>query len=470
MAREVRVCVVPMPGILDLRPSDERGTDMPLFHDLAVQLFSFKDANVSWIQETEVGRLDKEGKGRAFTGCIGSLQGNRSDVAFTFPQQDDYGDNVSLWSTYRSDSPVIGSAFRMHGSFYGVPDAAERATHVLDFLNAYSVEHWIATTCLLVVLMLLLTVAGLLVTLRRRRRFRRSKKTERLARKQSRSACVLVTACLVNQHSACGPAASRYSFSSSFLYSLTTCLTFFTGYFLTSMIKTEMVVIDPPATYNTFQDILDADARPMWLSEMDDARFFRDARPGSVERAIWDQALERGIERSILRLKDFGTNALAAVPIMRAVANRSAVGLSNRFVTQLVTWNACTASRAMNLCPWLGALNRRDPTAAEILRTLAASRHAPDWLRRRLSSRYTHTFEMDSLVTPSIPMFHHLLADPRGHVAEIARCAASVIAEPESQVYAVPLRHYSDLLLLSLGAAGVAALLLLGERRASRLS
>ena len=83
------------------------------------------------------------------------------------------------------------------------------------------------------------------------------------------------------------------------------------------MIKTEMVVLDPPPTLSSYRDLLERNVTPIWTTEMADQRFFEHASPGTDERLIWNRALEQGINRSRLSLVNFTKSVVRAIPERR---------------------------------------------------------------------------------------------------------------------------------------------------------
>ena len=74
-------------------------------------------------------------------------------------------------------------------------------------------------------------------------------------------------------------------------YTLLTLTSFLVTFYLTSMIKTEMVVYKRPDTVESLQELLDSNRRPNWFKVFVDADAFRHAAKGSLANAVWQKAL-----------------------------------------------------------------------------------------------------------------------------------------------------------------------------------
>ena len=400
--------------------------------------------NLTWTFAEEIGSR------AAATGssCIRSLELNESDFSATGALQGFYGELVTEWGVQFKDSTLIGSV-------YDSGSESKAATQVLDFLSAYSDDHWFLTLISLFALVLLLLVCKITA-------IRKPLTLKRITRRATRVALFTV-ACIVKQHTSCSCVKLTRPLS-HWIYLGLTMHTFFSGYFLTSMIKTEAVVVKPPATYDSYADLLAHDVLPIWVREMDDQRTFRDAKPGTNEREIWMQAEERGINRSLLSLKEVGGDLSLVVPRLMAVANRSAVGLSNWISTNVAVSNGCAFSREQQLYTQVMAYVRQDPDAVEVLRVVLGSAVAAPSLRRRVTRTYARLFESHLLMPTMLRSLSFSVAKPTGHASEVQECMANVIVMPDHTFLTVPVPHFFDLLTVCTYLVALAAFLLLTER------
>ena len=89
---------------------------------------------------------------------------------------------------------------------------------------------------------------------------------------------------------------------------LTIILGFYTTLFMTAIIKTDAVTVEKPVTIETFDDFLDSNRRPFFFSKTGDYIAFRDAKPGTKKRQIWEKAVMMGVQKSVapdIDLKEF---------------------------------------------------------------------------------------------------------------------------------------------------------------------
>ena len=92
----------------------------------------------------------------------------------------------------------------------------------------------------------------------------------------------------------------------SFAYSLLTLTTFYATFYLTAMIKTDMVVFKRPETIESLTQLLHSDRHALWAELLDDSDSFRFADPKSTQGKLWSKACKRGLNESII-----GTNQAA---------------------------------------------------------------------------------------------------------------------------------------------------------------
>lgn len=401
--------------------------------------------NITWIASDAAGRL-RDRTTLAYDGCIGSIQRNESDTAGVVAINNYYGPNVTTWNPLYSDTTMIGTMYtkKMFDKGY--------STRVLDFIHSYSLIHWSFTAFLLVLISSVIFISlKILSGTKTRRSF-------------SRSIDVIV-GCTLNQHSNCNNIST--SITTTFAYTLMTLLGFFTGYFLTSMIKTEMVALDPPFTIQSYQDILDHDVTPMWFAEASQHGGFEFGPPGSLEKRIWDRAVERGINKSIVSIHHILTeNPATVVAYLEQLVSQKAVGLVRSIVTKLMASNLCSFSRQQDWLKNSNAYVHADPNAKEEMRMMPGSTLTNDLVRNRVKSGMTRKIEMGifwNLMINREYMFY--VQSPEGHVAEVEECIANVIVMPEYNLQSVPLFHYRDLILLATTLFVASLLILLTEKR-----
>lgn len=424
MSLPIRICTFKIDHFFDMKSLT---TPAPMLNAIVAAWTNVSPAlNISWIETSGQGRL-KDPDTRSYDGCIGSIQRNESDFLPFMTTHSDLGIHVRPWVIMFADKPLIGTMYNKtskHGT----------ATRVLDFLDAYSHTHWLLTVILMLVLSLLFFM-----------RIKRKKKVNIMT--AVIKTIDMVIACGIKQHTACTNVPSCQV--SSAIYTLMTLLSYFSGYFLMSMIKTEMVALEAPATYDTYQDLLDHDVIPMWYTEYNQHETFQFAKKGSLERKIWDRVVERGIDQSLFSVQKLlnADPALLASRLLK-ITDRRAVSLFRSLGTKIGVANACALMRQNGLRPDSNCYYRSDPQAEEEIQVMPGSLLTSDHVRRHVHAAVTRKVEMGLLLTEVWKLGSFIISRD-GHVTEVEECIANVVIMPEHELIAVPLYHYRDLLMLA---------------------
>ena len=362
MSIPIRLCFIYLNKLVDMLSEEE----LPA-NDFYRWVFDLRPTlNITWIHGDGLGILRDPGVFE-YDGCIGSVQRNESDFGTILTPEDYYGSSVRVWNTMLSDQNTIGTA-------YNKSQITGKNTRVLDFLDAYSFDHWIATinSMLFMNVIIMMQMSG--------RRKRKYVLRERIM-KSFRDANSIAVSCILNQHGNCGNI--RMQPMTNWIYTFMTILGFYTGYFLTSMIKTEMVVQEPPPIYQSYQDILDYDVPPIWDLESNSKRSFEDAVPGSAEHRIWQRANYRGINESLFSASYLvGHKLETLMNIITDVAQRKKVGLLSRIITQVFETTGCALMRSADLLKEINLFEGPDANAAEFVRVMLGSASIQDDIRR----------------------------------------------------------------------------------------
>ena len=199
-----------------------------------LQLFfdSFAGLNVSWIQSGSVGRL-KVVEDRRFDGCIGSLQANESE------------ETVPLFTSYPIDGPNLTTGSVAGVERLGLLSAYDtrtdyKETQALDMVSSFDHSLWFTIFAVFAILAIVLMIARLITRPHKLKRSRVNQETGR--------AITTLVACLLHQFSSVpsGPEirSKRKTIVAvvSTMVTLITLVCFFVTFYLTSMIKTDMVV------------------------------------------------------------------------------------------------------------------------------------------------------------------------------------------------------------------------------------
>lgn len=387
--------------------------------------------NVTFVTEKNVGSL-VDPERLEYNGCIGSLQRNESDMSLQPSLYAYYGPNVTILNAVTYDIINIATVYKR--------ELASSTSPVLDFLSSYSLVEWLVTVMLIlsiccVIIAKTAMLHSLLSPQSQRRLMLKIKGTGKRAMK-------ILVSCAFKQHPNCNQ--SQMSRITSWMYIFMTLLMFFTVCFLTSMIKTEMVVLKKPDTYDSYQDLLDHDVITWWMTDTDGQRPFQQAKEGSLQKQLWDRAVSKGIEKSLISLTAPGN--LSVLDTFIAVAKRKAVGLLNRLVMLTALQNACCMSRSLDLMTDIYGYIKVDQIEQEVLRVVTASAFAPESLRKLLKAQTVNLIERDFFIPEFLRTFSHVLASNAGHIHEVEECASNKIMMPEHNLVPAKISYYEDLI------------------------
>jgi hypothetical protein len=463
---ELRLCLLYVAGIFDMRPDHIH--EKTVLGGLASSLLRFVAGfNVTYVFP-DVNRMGAtiDRKVLVYDGCIGSVQRNESDFAIIVPVDGYYGPTVQPWIPIWSDFALIGTVYH---KVQIDADNSEK-TRVLQFLNAYALSNWLLTFASLVIL-----ASVMACSMQIRRNMRRTISNiiqgldTRLNRKEQRTRLrkicdrvfMMLISCILKQHSSSGKLTAS---SISCLYLLTTVLCFFTTYFLTSMINTEMVILKRPVTYDRYQDLLKNDTTPLWLDELDDQRSFRDAPDGTPAKELWDRAVGRGISKSLMTTQNMDVSWLLS--IANDMFSKKSVSLSNSALTHVCLSNICHYIRSEGMFKQSNPYIKRDESAVESIRSLIGSSLAHPVIRKRVTRIGRWFMETD----PAIPMFirrYGAVVVPSGSekiFSSVEECKSGVIVMPQIDLLPVTLYHFSDLFLVFITAVVLCLVVALIEK------
>lgn len=269
-----------------------------------------------------------------------------------------------------------------------------------------------------------------------------------------------VWASIVNQH---GSLSMPDIPSVSFFYTLLTMFGFFIGFYLTSMIKTEMVVVDPPITVESYDDLIRSGKRPVWSGVETTRNLFEFADEGSKEREIWKIAERVGLNQSIVNLGDRESR----LKHEEDLNDEKEVALLKPFNGRnVMSYTACALSRSRGVNKHRNPLFRHDEGAKEILQGHVFN-HRTDasvvsYINNRLQLLFeAHLLDKASEFVDLSPVFGSYTYEK---YSEIAECYSNVVTTPHPEFTSVSPVHYVSLFYLMTGLLSIATVLLLCEK------
>ena len=308
----------------------------------------------------------------------------------------------------------------------------------MDMFASFSAGLWtlVAFYYLVSLLLTLLAVRLLL----RRRNHKRIK-----WRNSFKTGMQVLVACLLRQHSSV-PSQLTSRSSLSFNYGIMAVAYLFISFYLTSMIKTESVVFKRPFTVESFEELLAFDVRPLWISSFTDSDEFRLAPRGSVNRRLWDRALARGINESLVE-----SNLLSAVDHAKQIARQKEAAIFHDSMSVTLIHAACAFSRVSGFMQHTNALFRREEGVRErpislTTNTLTSGSVIQHMSRRTqlMSQGRLHETILDRMDVSTIMG----VTNPESMFSQIEACASGVIEAVHPDLNPIPARHYVSLFLV----------------------
>lgn len=407
--------------------------------------------NASFVFEPSIG-VPKDADSEIYDGCIGSLQRNDSDFMatiglVTFPVK---GPNLTQVLVDGSNTMELISG-------YNRTNASDvTRTQVMDMVFSFSVPLWFLLLFTYVVTFFTLRVA----LLRHRKKWAKLRSlwhtkqlsesraaAELVVRKESTSNSWWVTvACILKQNAACGCCLVANA-PISITYTTITILSLYAGFYLTSMIKTDMVVVKPPKTIKSYKEFIDSGRRPAFFEITSDRKDFMFAAEGSLERQIWEIAVARGINNSVLRSSyELMMNAMYGVGHGEVVFFSRAGGMAKALIQA-----CCAVMRVRQFHATVNVLKLPDQSAKEQLLGQIRNPLVSRTVAKKVANYYQRMFEANLRETAllrfndiwSISPVSHEEAKP--HFRAIEDCASNVVTIPYPEWMSVPMFHYVSL-------------------------
>ena len=433
----MRVCVSMVRAAYEMEDdcSKVTGAAKPLA-DLFFQ--TTRGLNVTCSKERKFGNLVDRVSG-TYDGCLGSMQRNQSDTVIfglnAFPTS---GANLVNGAVVTAERLGILTAYRLVN-----PETDCARTDALDMFGSFSFTVWLLVLVLCVVTLLLMTLTARLLFPRQNRRFRRS----------LRRATQVLLACCLKQHSSVPPRFMRTT-SMSAIHVVSNVAFLLLTFFLTSMIKTEMVVYKRPNTVTSVEELLASDRRPSLF--MPDSDEFKFAPDGSLFRRTWNRAVEMGINDSLIDSSEesVATHAWHVAKLEEGILLHDTKAASIMRI-------ACAFSRTRGIRMQTNALFRRQDGARDRMLSLITGSQSPELVVRHLNRRAQQAAEghlMEAAISQVDVDAVFDVSNPQSAFRKIEKCMADAIEIVDTHLQAVSLAHYHSLMMI-VGAGFALAML-----------
>ena len=357
---------------------------------------------------------DQTNQSGHYDGCMGDLQQNKTDLAVVPLKYPVTAINVTSSAVLMASKTTI---FSTYNSTY-----ESSKTDVMEFFAAFDKLLWVT------VVVALLIIVALQVSSIRQKRKRRSvlKLTENV-----------LTSSLLKQFSSLDVISKRFTVRLSLL--LIVIFVFEIHFYLTSMIKTEMVVQKPPETISTYEEIVNhPKCKPYFLKALSDYWEFKNAPKDSPAGKVWKKTVENGLENNFVGF-DFKRIFRAFIE----AAKKELVAIVPGYLVDGFTTNACSFWKGMANLMEINVWHRTDPEAKEHIMGFAVSKKSSEKAKRKIFIMTRRV--MEHHIVPQIAKTMNFFVEQNSGKPEVRDCLANEILYPEHELESMNLRHYSGL-------------------------
>ena len=248
------------------------------------------------------------------------------------------------------------------------------------------------------------------------------------------------------------------SSSSSLVHAMITVLSFYILFYLSSMIKTEKVVQKRPDTISTYDEILERNITPLFYQQFSEYRDFAAAPSDSLEHRVYEQAIEHGIDKTLL-----AAGSPSSLPALAKLIDRSAVAICPSFVQDIVVKEGCAMTRRQGLYTQLNAWINYGNSDREHLSGILTSSHLCQGQQRRLYQLLQRAFTAD-IIRAASKCLHYLYAPDTGTRSQ-RDCESNsmILSDDQSEAESLQINQFTDLFTYAAVAMAGAAFVLLSE-------
>lgn len=423
-----------------------------------------------------------------FGGCMGRLQRNESDLLF---QLVDYPLNAT-----EIDQGDISHESALHFISVYYPHREKERVHIESCFFSFDLSVWILCLLTALFLFLLLVVrrkmlqsaakniglAGQLLAKIRRGKRHENNITWRqlvLRMRRKRKKKYFLTNVLAHMTRSGSPEYPR-SFFKKLVFTLCSLFSLVVVHYFCSYIKTELVTIEPPEIYRTYQDLIENKVAVGFTEGFSDYLSFKFAPPGSQEKILWDFSV-RKYGKSILMSANDAINLKKKLFTM--TDRKMVLIFGSSLLPQVMKETCkivCDEKRKVQVKNMLHMMTEsiyffpfaaKDPSAKSVLKGLVYSSNFKGPARGQLRKRLRAYFETGLASKVISAVFGTFLDENLGPgkldgraYDTIFKCTDGIILTPEFHVSAVALGNISDFVLYNLALFPLHFLVLLYEK------
>ena len=390
--------------------------------------------NITRTPSDKLGDMNPET--RMFDGCLGRIQRNESDIQSPFIAFPVLAPGLEQGYVVQTSKTVILSAYNN--------TEIPTNTDVMDAFNSLSRPLWSLTALTVFVLTLLTFVAiqtNLLLVRQfkpsRNRRVRESKWQSK--RRSMRQAAVVAAGNVMKQHTSYQYNDRRLS--AKIIIFVFAMFTFLIHYYFCAMIKTEMVVQKKPETISSYDEILQKDVRPVWVSQLSAHWDFASAQSDTREGKLWQQATRIGLDKCFIESES------DVRQVFPSVVQQEAVLIGPSYLERPLITNICAAIKAAGVLMDINIWTKADPSSKEKLTGVMITSAMPQEHVKKLN-RVTQAIFEHSLAQKTLKKLEFSYFPDVGSRA-VHDCLSNMIIFPDQILTPVTLSHYDRLFVVS---------------------
>ena len=426
----LKVCVPSVSeAILSVRDGRTSGLGLPMIHEL-LDMVRKNSQNLTFIlSRDKFGDIVNSSESR-YDGCIGAL--HRMDVALAPTYYPMVAPNITNGVILSSSKTVIVTSYNNH--------FRKSKTDVLEFFKAFNLSLWLL---IFVTTFILIGVQILIIRIKRRRRS-----------VTDWAANILISASL-KQFSSLN--IKTYRKTVRFVLMLIIVFVFQIHFFLTSMIKTEMVVQETPETISSYEEVLlHQKCEPLWFEGLSIHHEFQNSAPDSMAGKIWQKALKSGLQNHFVNF-DFEK----LMSYAKDSGSKEKILFVPGYAIDTISTNLCAVLRTHGVLKDSNIWHRIDPTAKDHIMVAIRSSNIPGEKARLLDVTYERILE-HGLFLRVISLLK-LFAAEVTEKSDVKECMANRIIYPENELHSVILTHFSGLWKLLAAASVLSLIVFLSE-------
>lgn len=378
-----------------------------------------------------------------YTGCIGLIQRNQSDFMLQMT-------NYPLPAINLSQGAVMMDSSLQFLNTYIPPDQSV-VVQIESMFNSFTPAIWILSTIILITCISCLLIHS---------------HSEKLSRQMSHKKCSTssdrnLTYQVATHMTRCGQLDNTTGCVMKIIFLVLSFFSFIVIFYLCSVVKTELVVVPPPITMRSYEEMLQHGCGVFFFRGQDTHQFFKSATDGSDAKKLWQFTASQfpmdviiydgNIDKAKFVLEPMIAGKLAFISesiwMRNIIKEFCAIAVDDKRLEAMASFMKFKLFKTFTVFP----LVSQDEKTTNFLKAFVASQHkSPPLIRlRRTFSRIFESGLPSSMlkILSSTEFSDSLLSFPRqrGNYGFIQNCVHGNLFVPESHLESVTRKNIANL-------------------------